>query len=117
VKKTKLRPDELTIDARLQQRAKGLDPTTLAEYADAWKAGADFPPVVVFDVDGTLYVTQGFHRYESARMAGIVRLAVERYHYGLGRLHVLAVQDAALSLSRTRVLHVGPGHCGPGRRD
>jgi len=54
-----------------------LDPTTLAEYADAWKAGADFPPVVVFDVDGTLYVTQGFHRYESARMAGIVRLAVE----------------------------------------
>lgn len=48
------------------QSREGLDKTTVEEYTDAMKNGAEFPPVVV--VGG--WLVDGFHRVAAARAAG-----------------------------------------------
>lgn len=53
-------------DGGTQARA-GLDETTVTEYLDAMRDGAEFPPVVLF-YDGTDYwLGDGFHRVEARR--------------------------------------------------
>lgn len=60
--------DLIRIDGGTQMRA-AIDQDTVAEYAAAWKAKAEFPPLVVF-FDGTEYwLADGFHRYHGARAA------------------------------------------------
>lgn len=50
-----------------QMRVAGMDAGTVADYAAAMIAGAEFPPVVLFH-DGTAYWTgDGFHRVAAAR--------------------------------------------------
>ncbi len=66
----------IRMDGGTQTRA-ALDSTTCAEYADAMKAGAIFPPVTVFH-DGTDYwLADGFHRVEGARLAGLQDIPAE----------------------------------------
>lgn len=59
----------ITRDASLQVRTK-LDERTVKSYANAMEAGAEFPPVRLADVGGTLYLVDGWHRYEAATVAG-----------------------------------------------
>lgn len=49
-------------DSALQPRAK-MDTAIIDEYTESMKAGASFPPVVVFDVKGEYYLVDGYHRF------------------------------------------------------
>jgi hypothetical protein len=61
--------DLIRIDGGTQARA-ALNPDTVADYADAYRAGANMPAIVVF-YDGSHYwLADGFHRYFGAQEAG-----------------------------------------------
>jgi hypothetical protein len=58
-------------DAKINCRAKGADPDTVADYALAARRGDRFPPVVVFrDPEGVLWLADGFHRCAAAKKNG-----------------------------------------------
>ncbi len=59
--------NEIQADGTTQMRVAGIDPSVVAEYADAMEADAVFPAIIVF-FDGTQYWPgDGFHRIEAAR--------------------------------------------------
>lgn len=64
------------MDHRCQSRAD-VNHDAVAEYAEAYKAGADLPPPQVFLVSGKLYVVDGYHRVPAAIAAGLGFLRVE----------------------------------------
>ena len=60
----------IRLDPRAQPR-KHLDTNVTAEYAEAMKSGAVFPPVTVFH-DGKVYwLADGFHRHYAAASAAL----------------------------------------------
>lgn|SRR5581483_2496667 len=67
-----------------QARIKGVEETTVQEYAAAIKSGAKFPPIVVFWDGKTLWPADGFHRgaahirLGSTEIATIVRRGTRR---------------------------------------
>jgi hypothetical protein len=60
---------ELELDHRCQAR-DAIHPDAVEDYAEAYKAEADIPPLDVFLVSGKPYVVDGFHRYPAAMKAG-----------------------------------------------
>lgn len=74
-----LRLDLIRLDGDTQPRAE-IDETTVAEYAEAMEAGAEFPPVVVFHDGAAHWLADGFHRYHAMRRVGLTacRPAVHR---------------------------------------
>lgn len=65
----------LTRDPELACRAAGVKKSTVAEYAEAMRAGAAFPPVVVFvDQKGAHWLADGFHRCAAAELAGLAEI-------------------------------------------
>lgn len=70
--------DTLNRDPELACRAAGVSKATAAEYAEAMKAGAVFPPVVVFvDSKGVHWLADGFHRCAAAEQAGLAEVAAD----------------------------------------
>lgn len=68
----------LNRDPELACRAAGVSKTTAVEYAEAMKAGALFPPVVVFvDSKGVHWLADGFHRCAAAELAGLAEVAAD----------------------------------------
>jgi hypothetical protein len=68
----------LTRDPELACRAAGVNKRTAVEYAEAMKAGASFPPIVVFvDAKGVKWLADGFHRCAAAELAGLTELAAD----------------------------------------
>ena len=68
----------LTRDAELACRAAGVNAGTVREYTEAMKAGATFPPVVVFaDPKGVHWLADGFHRCAAAELAGLAEIAAD----------------------------------------
>ena len=65
--------ENLMLQARLQMR-EALHTDTIAEYADAMRSGADFPPVRVIEAEEGWLVCDGFHRVMAAREASIPSL-------------------------------------------
>ena len=61
--------DQIRIDGGTQSRVE-LNQETVAEYAQAFTAGATFPPVVAFFDGANYWLADGFHRYFGARDAG-----------------------------------------------
>lgn len=61
--------EQIRIDGGTQSRVE-LNQETVAEYAQAFMAGAEFPPVVVFFDGASYWLADGFHRYFGARDAG-----------------------------------------------
>ena len=57
---------DLVLDPNLYLRDR-LDDFTVERYADSWQR---LPPVVVFEVDDTLMLVDGFHRHAAAVMLG-----------------------------------------------
>ena len=50
-----------------------LDDDNVDALADVYRAGADIPPIVVVRLpNGTLQIFEGHHRYEAAKVAGVV---------------------------------------------
>jgi hypothetical protein len=65
--------DLIRIDGGTQSRVE-LNQETVAEYCEAYKAGANMPPVIVF-YDGTdRWLADGFHRYFGAKAAGLTQI-------------------------------------------
>jgi hypothetical protein len=66
-------------DEALSCRARGIDARTVAEYAEAMRAGASFPPIVVFrDAKaGHCWLADGFHRTAAAELAGLAEIAAD----------------------------------------
>lgn len=61
---------KIKIDERTQARAE-LNQSIVAEYAEAYKSGANMPPVVLY-FDGSAYwLADGYHRYFGAKLAGL----------------------------------------------
>lgn len=63
----------IRIDGGTQPRAQ-LSEQTVAEYAEALKGGASFPPAVIFFDGSEHWLADGFHRYHATRAAGLDQL-------------------------------------------
>jgi len=93
----------IRIDGGTQSRAK-IDNETVKEYAAAIKAGASFPPVVVFYDSCDYWLADGFHRYHAHVAAGKASIAVESrngsqrdaqlYSFGVNAEHGLRRSNA-----------------------
>jgi hypothetical protein len=59
----------IRIDGGTQSRVE-LNQQTVAEYAEAYRNGAEFPPVTVFYDGANWWLADGFHRYAGAQKAG-----------------------------------------------
>jgi hypothetical protein len=59
----------LNLDPRLQCR-ESVPESIIKEYEEGWKDKVAFPPVQVFEVDGELFVTDGFCRVMAAANIG-----------------------------------------------
>lgn len=75
--KTKqLRLANITIDAGIQPRAKGLNEAKVEEYRVDIEGGDEFPPLVVYQSsNNTIWLSEGFHRAEAYKRAGIKQVA------------------------------------------
>ncbi len=67
--------DAIQSDTRAQSRAE-IDIVVVGEYADDMKAGAVFPPLVVFFDQATYWLAEGFHRYHAYQQAEITPVPV-----------------------------------------
>src|SRR5579862_7793192 len=65
VNTVRLRLDVIRRDGATQPRAC-MDFETAYEYGDDMRAGAKFPPVIVFYDGKDYWLADGFHRYEAA---------------------------------------------------
>lgn len=65
--------NSIKLDPRCQPR-KQVDPDVIAEYCDAMRAGAIFPPVTVFDDGSDRFLADGFHRVHAARQSGAMTI-------------------------------------------
>lgn len=64
---------QIQLDIEMQTRVL-LDDNAVAEYAEAYVAGVELPPVIVF-FDGVHHVlADGWHRYRAAERAGLTEL-------------------------------------------
>lgn len=52
-------------DDSLQVRAR-VEPRVIRQYSEAMQAGAEFPPVTLAHIDGSLYLVDGWHRVAAA---------------------------------------------------
>jgi hypothetical protein len=63
---------QIIIDDRLQPRQDGL---AADHFASLMETPETWPPIVLADINGALYLIDGFHRHEAARRLGIGELA------------------------------------------
>jgi ParB-like nuclease domain len=61
---------EIVAGAGTQMRAVGIDPGTVASYADDLRSSATFPPITVYQDGAKYHLADGFHRVEAARRIG-----------------------------------------------
>jgi hypothetical protein len=67
----------IEVSADVQPRAGGVNADMAAEYAEAMRAGAKFPPPVVYSDGERYWLSEGFHRVEGRRLAGFTTVACE----------------------------------------
>lgn len=72
----RLRVDVIRTDGGTQPRA-ATEQRTVTEYAEDMKAGAQFPPVVVYHDGKEHWLADGFHRVLAARVAGLKELEAD----------------------------------------
>jgi hypothetical protein len=72
---TKLASHKITTDPELQPRVS-LDSDTAADYCEAIRAGAKFPPLTVFFDGETYWLGDGFHRHHAFTMLGAKQVPV-----------------------------------------
>jgi hypothetical protein len=92
---------EIVARADTQMRVVGIDPGTVASYAEDMKAGSTFPPIRVYH-DGEYHLADGFHRVEAARQIGVETILAE-VEQGTSRDAILAAcaANATHGLRRT----------------
>ena len=75
--------DEITIDQELQVR-DFMRKEKVEEYAQRIEDGAHFPPIHCGRLkggDGTIYLVDGFHRFEAYKIAGVEQVECEVAEY------------------------------------
>jgi hypothetical protein len=92
---------DVVLDSAAQARAQ-LSEQIVIEYAEAMKAGEEFPPIrVVFD-GFCHYVADGFHRIKAAELAGLIEIEADISDGGLREAVLIAVgANASHGLRRT----------------
>ncbi len=74
----KLKLSEVSRKKELQVRLNGVNPFVIEEYQLALEEGAEFPPLVVFQLpDNTKVLVDGFHRFLAYRNCGVEEAEVE----------------------------------------
>lgn len=66
----------LTADADVQPRVLMSD-ETIEDYAEAMRAGAEFPPIVAYSDGESYWIADGFHRFYAATAAGLESLPAQ----------------------------------------
>lgn len=66
----------IRLDGGTQMREK-IDAEVVADYAAAYKAGADMPPMVLYDDGKVTWLADGFHRWHGAYEAGEEQIQCE----------------------------------------
>ncbi len=71
--------DAITVDEAIQVRVAGLSDEKVQQYAVIFEEGGEFPPVIVFRDERTdaLFLADGFHRVEAAKLAGLEAIKAE----------------------------------------
>lgn len=64
---------QIRLDGGTQTRAE-IDLAVAADYADRFREGVTFPPVVVFYDGSTHWLADGFHRVTGAKSAGLAEI-------------------------------------------
>jgi len=72
----KLELKTIRVDGDTQTRDV-LNPEVISDYADRMRAGDTFPPVVVFYDGADRWLSDGFHRVEAAKLAGLKTIAAD----------------------------------------
>lgn len=72
----KLNLNVIRIDGGTQSRVE-IDIDVVADYAEAVKAGIDFPPITAYHDGVDYWLADGFHRYHAHKQAGKVSIAAE----------------------------------------
>lgn len=67
---------KIRINGGTQARAE-LNQETVAEYAEAYRVGANMPPVSLFFDGADFWLADGFHRYFGAKAAGLDQIQEE----------------------------------------
>jgi hypothetical protein len=67
----------IVASADTQMRVVGIDPGTVAAYAEDMKAGATFPAIRVYHDGAEYHLADGFHRVEAARQIGLAAILAE----------------------------------------
>lgn len=68
--------EAVRINGGTQSRV-ALSETTIAEYAETIRSGADLPPVVAFFDGVNFWLADGFHRYFAHKTAGAMEISAE----------------------------------------
>jgi preprotein translocase subunit YajC len=72
----KVKIEQIRLDGGTQSRAE-MNMTTVEEYAEAMKEGAQFPPVIVFYDGQDYWLADGFHRVAAAKKAELIEIAAD----------------------------------------
>lgn len=83
----KINSNTIRIDGGTQSRVE-IDNQVVSDYAEAIKAGIEFPPVVVFYDGADHWLADGFHRFHAHKHAGKASIAAD--------VHDGTVRDAIL---------------------
>ena len=76
VQTTKISVANIVANAAMMMRVK-LDKPTVTKYAKAMEDGAQFPPMLVFEIDEQLILADGFHRYSAYQKLGTTEIQAE----------------------------------------
>ena len=63
-----VRAADITRSEEFQIRVKGTLPGVVKKYADEMHCGQKFPPVSLAQIDGKLFLVEGWHRFEAAHI-------------------------------------------------
>jgi hypothetical protein len=69
--------ERFCLDGGTQARLK-IEDDIVMEYAEAMQHGDTFPPVIVFDDGNSLWLADGFHRYQACKFLGKPAIATDR---------------------------------------
>ena len=69
--------ERFRLDGGTQARLK-IDEDIVMEYAEAMQRGDTFPPVIAFDDGNSLWLADGFHRYQACKLLGKPAIATDR---------------------------------------
>jgi uncharacterized ParB-like nuclease family protein len=98
---TEINVADIVANAAMMMRQK-LDKPTVTKYAKDMQGGAEFPPILIFQIDDQFVLADGFHRHSAYQRLGIEKIRAEVRVGTLDDAILAAVKaDAHEGLART----------------